>query len=645
MAAFRSYLAQLRIRTLLIGSFGLVVVLMAGLGAYQFQSLNAMGDRGQDVYTGIVVPLADLAEINRKFQRERINLRDMVLARTEAREQYFDRRVERITGQIDSLNQAFVAGIMSAEMQAVHRDFMEAYETYGAQRERVMNAARAGADDAALTRLVLGDALEAALAVNSRLDAVETMKREHGHDRNEKNKQAVVWSTWATGGGLAASALLAVVIGLLVTRVLTGSVQRVVQATQQVAGGNLDTHLDATADNAFGTLAANFNVMVAQIKESARALEAEKASVEQRVDDATAALQRQKRDLDDHVQRMLRAMERFADGNLTVEVATDRDDAIGTLFDGFNQAVQRIRATLQRVISAITSVDVMAEQVATATDQLASGAQEQAAQADEVAAAMEEMTRTILGNAETVAQVANQAEAAGETARTNQAVVRDTITKIDEVGRVIGDAVATVGQLHTTSDEIGQIVATIDEIADQTNLLALNAAIEAARAGEHGKGFAVVADEVRQLAERTAQATGEIEGMIAGVQNETTAAVEAIETGREEVDGAVALAQQVGRAFEDIVEGTDRVSTQVSGMASATEEQSSTTEQISRSVEGISTVSAGQAEGISEIVESTNSLTALMADLRQMTGAFAVEAGSAEAPLDRDGGHEALQAV
>jgi methyl-accepting chemotaxis protein len=645
MAAFRSYLAQLRIRTLLIGSFGLVVVLMAGLGAYQLQSLNAMGDRGQDVYTGIVVPLADLAEINRKFQRERINLRDMVLARTEAREQYFARRVERITGQIDSLNQAFVAGIMSAEMQAVHRDFMEAYEAYGAQRDRVMDAARAGADDAALTRLVLGDALEAALAVNSRLDAVETMKREHGHDRNEKNKQAVVESTWATGGGLAASALLAVVIGLLVTRVLTGSVQRVVQATKQVAEGNLDTHLDATADNAFGTLAANFNAMVAQIKESARALEAEKANVEQRVDDATAALQHQKRDLDDHVQRMLRAMERFADGNLTVEVATDRDDAIGALFDGFNQAVQRIRATLQRVLSAITSVDVMAEQVAAATDQLATGAQEQAAQADEVAAAMEEMTRTISGNAETVAQVANKAEAAGETARANQAVVRDTITKIDEVGRVVGEAVTTVGQLHTTSDEIGQIVATIDEIADQTNLLALNAAIEAARAGEHGKGFAVVADEVRQLAERTAQATGEIEGMIEGVQNETSAAVAAIETGREEVDDAVALAQQAGRAFEEIVGGTDMVSTQVSGMASATEEQSSTTEQISRSVEGISTVSAGQAEGINEIVESTNSLTALMADLRQLTGAFTVGAGSEETPPDCDAGHEALQAV
>jgi len=181
-----------------------------------------------------------------------------------------------------------------------------------------------------------------------------------------------------------------------------------------------------------------------------------------------------------------------------------------------------------------------------------------------------------------------------------------------------------VEKLGTRSDQIGDIVATIEDIADQTNLLALNAAIEAARAGEQGRGFAVVADEVRALAERTTKATREIGTMIKSIQLETREAVQAMEEGVQEVERGTTGAARSGKALEDILEQIDEVTGQINQIAIAAEEQTATTSQISDNIQQISATVQTSARSSQEISGASSQLSRLSVEMQQMVQRFRI---------------------
>jgi methyl-accepting chemotaxis protein len=193
---------------------------------------------------------------------------------------------------------------------------------------------------------------------------------------------------------------------------------------------------------------------------------------------------------------------------------------------------------------------------------------------------------------------------------------------MNRIAAVVNQSAQTVKALGKSSDQIGEIIGVIDDIADQTNLLALNAAIEAARAGEQGRGFAVVADEVRKLAERTTKATKEIAGMIKQIQGETTGAVSAMEEGTKEVEQGKELAEKAGVSLKEIVEVSQRVTDMVAQIAAASEEQSSASEQISKNVEAISAVTGETASGTQQIARAAEDLNRLTENLQQLVGRF-----------------------
>lgn len=352
--------------------------------------------------------------------------------------------------------------------------------------------------------------------------------------------------------------------------------------------------------------------------------------------------------LQDETNKLVTIIDRLAAGDFTVEVdTTDRGDAISQLKQNLAKMVSGLRDLIVQVRDAVGSTSEAAKEISSASEQLAAGAQEQSAQANEVAAAVEEMARTIIENASNANSTAEASTNSGTLAQEGGHIVEQTVAKIREIADVVGTSAETVERLGASSAEIGEIVAVIDDIADQTNLLALNAAIEAARAGEQGRGFAVVADEVRKLAERTTQATKQIASMIKTIQAETVEAVESMRFGREEVAAGITLADQAGETLQNVVSETNEVVGMINQIAAASEEQSTTSEQISRSVEAISSVSNESAHGVSEIAQSSNKLNLLMDSLNNLIAQFKTghqarghQHGRADRPASRSAGSD-----
>ncbi len=343
----------------------------------------------------------------------------------------------------------------------------------------------------------------------------------------------------------------------------------------------------------------------------------------------SAEIEEEKHYLSRKVDEMLNVMEHFASGDLTVSLPAESDDAIGKLFDGFNRSVKNISEVIRRLNESIETAASAATQISSSTEELAAGVQEQAAQSAEVATAVEEMTKTVLENSNNAQQTAQTAGENGKLAEEGADIVTRTTEKMRKISRVVGDSASTVTKLGESSKEIGEIISVIDDIADQTNLLALNAAIEAARAGEQGKGFAVVADEVRKLAERTTQATKKIEEMIKAIQGETEAAVSSMKSGTAEVEDGIELADKAREAMSGIVDRTRLSVDMINQIAAASEEQSATSEQISRNTEAISSVASESANGVMQIAQAADSLNRLTENLRNLASSFKISEAAA----------------
>jgi len=320
-------------------------------------------------------------------------------------------------------------------------------------------------------------------------------------------------------------------------------------------------------------------------------------------------------------------LEKMAQGDLTVRVAGDYRGEHRKLQEDINAAIQGVAEVIWNIREGAESVASATTEIASASEQMASGAQEQTSQANEVASAVEEMTQTIVEVSKSAGEAAVASKSAGEVGKRGGEAVQNTVKSIDSIARAAQETAAKVDGLHRSSEKIGGIIEVIDDIAAQTNLLALNAAIEAARAGEHGRGFAVVADEVRKLAERTTKATGEIAGMIKEMQHGTAEAVEGMKRATEEVEEGRRMAAGAGKALEEIVTATERVLEMIQQVATASEEQSAASEQISSNVQAISSVTKETATGAQQMAQAAEQLSQQTENLRQLVARFKLAEG------------------
>jgi len=297
--------------------------------------------------------------------------------------------------------------------------------------------------------------------------------------------------------------------------------------------------------------------------------------------------------------------------------------------EDFFRQQRDIQEQQQRMVTVGGEISTLAERVASASEELsasadeqARGAQKQSGQTDTVATAMEEMTATVLevaGNASATSQAADEARVS---AQAGVDMVSKAVESINSVSESAGQLAQVVGQLDSQAEEIGRIISVINDIADQTNLLALNAAIEAARAGEAGRGFAVVADEVRKLAEKTMTATKEVEEAIRTIQERSSHAMESMDRTEKQVDQSTDLSNQAGDALQQIMERIEDMVSRVSQIATAAEEQSAAAEEIGRSVEDIALVAREADEGAGQAASATRDLAKLAQELLTVSMEF-----------------------
>lgn len=315
-------------------------------------------------------------------------------------------------------------------------------------------------------------------------------------------------------------------------------------------------------------------------------------------------------------------IEEISRGDLTKRVDVYSGDEIGGMAKHFNSFVETLHSTIVEVSKSSNMVSDAAVKLDASSEQMASGVEQAAAQINSVATASEEMTTTSSEIAQNCVMAAKSSEKANDSAASGEMVINETVSIMNRINEVVKDSALIIRSLGTRSDQIGQIVGLINEVADQTNLLALNAAIEAARAGEHGRGFAVVADEVRKLAERTAKATEEIKTTIEAMQAEAKRAVVSMEGGVKEVEIGAEEARKSGGALKDILDQIGTVTAEINQIAVASEQQTATTNEISGNILQISEVIQGTARKIQDNAGSSSQLANLSRELQRLVGQF-----------------------
>lgn len=619
---------DLTIRTKLIGGFVVVSIITAVVGFIGIMDIKKMDHQDDVLFKNGTVPLGYLVEISTNFQKVCVLTRDVILENEqsgiESEAQHIVSTRDTIKKYIDLYQQCLRTDAEKKELESLN----EARKSYGEGLDYLLTLARSNKDTDAFK--YLGGELK------KRADEEQKIIFALTEERVAVAQNICDGNTELAGSAINLMAvfislgvLIALGLGFVIARVISRPIQLLDQAATKVAAGDVTQTVTNNAKDETGHLTASFNIMVGNIKKTldeVRIAGDEARTAMHKAKNLQAESEAQGHYLSRSVETILQQINRFAEGYLVIHLESERtDDDIALLYQGFSTAAHNICTMVVQVSEAVETTASATAQIAASIEEMSTGAAQQSEQASNVAAAVLEMTSNIIQSNKAMSLAVQKANLAEERAKSGGDVVVQTIEGMNKIAEVVQKSATTVMELGKSSEEIGEIVQVINDIADQTNLLALNAAIEAARAGEQGRGFAVVADEVRKLAERTAEATKQIGSMIKRIQRETSGAVSAMKLGTDEVENGKLLADKAGNSLKEIITISNDVQTIISQLAGASAEQETTSEDISRNIQNISNVAIETNRAIEQVAHATDDLARLTMILQELLAKFNTE--------------------
>ncbi len=672
-----NWFINLKIRSKLLIGFFCLVLITAVTGYLAVSSIGTAKDNEGQLYQKNLMPISKMVTITDNLQRIRVNTLLMVLNGSEQESADIRQKMENYQSSIESFIEYYPSIILSDRERQIYNNFVENYRKYNEGSQTVFSLMKNGKTQDAINYVNLNLRSVAVRAQDdlSQLVKINDEQAQQAYQANESNSSSAVWEI---SGIIIAGIIISIFLALFISRWISKGIAQVYDridslrnicitnlqnGAEKMSRGDLNVKIETgtkplniQSEDEIGTLAKRVNDIIKMIqgtvvsvetavskvngliKESKKMVKASlEGNLSERAEDdqfeggykeVIVGLNNTLDAVSKPFSEARSVLEKMAKGDLTVRMEGEYRGEYRTLKESLNKTASSLNNTLMNVTRTIEATASAAAQISSSTEEIASGAQEQSSQTNEIASSVEQMTKTILETSRNANTASESAKNAGAVAKEGGAAVFNTIDGMNKIDDIVSNASATVLKLGESSSQIGEIIQVIDDIADQTNLLALNAAIEAARAGEQGRGFAVVADEVRKLAERTTKATKEIELMIKQIQKDTDTAVSSIGRGTEEVKKGKSLADKAGSSLEQIITGAGQVLDIINQVAAASEEQSTAAEQISKNIEMISTVTSQSASGVQEIAKATEDLNRLTLNLQELISKF--ELGEAQ---------------
>jgi carbonic anhydrase len=567
---------KLNVATRILGGFVVVLVLMASIVIISENSLSRLGDDITNVAETLVPLTEALASLETHAVKEEVELNGYMYDHSQHRVSEFNdleklmseefAKVEELLKSDDELRKAVEENLKDVE--SLHEEFgqLASQIMRGSGSSSLYSMADAKGEK------IAEDVEKILVAVEHRLDSLT-----HASEQIENASVTLIFII-----GIAA-ALAGLLIGWLVSRSVNLPIMKIVAATNRMK------EEFKTFDKVLSAIAAN------DLTQTVPETKLESLGIVSQ----------------DEVGTLGKSIQE------TLVMKANMGRTLSTMSANLTTIIRQMADNSRELVSAAT-------EIASSAEQMSRGAQTQSSQVSQVAAAVQEMTANIVESSKNTNDAADTSKSASAQATNGGQIVSESINGMQKIANVVRESSESIAKLAKSADQIGEIIGVIDDIADQTNLLALNAAIEAARAGEQGRGFAVVADEVRKLAERTGKATGEITQMIKGIQTETGEAVQSMEAGLVQVEKGRELTDKAGASLNEIVTMSGRVLEMIQQVSASAEEQSTAAEQISKSIEGITTVTQETAKGAEQSAAAAEQLNRQAEGLQQMVARFKI---------------------